>query len=87
MALLISKVTGSLGEGVETASAFNLIFEVYYFIYIKYSLYCIFAFSQCIKVKGLGKRTLVLCLGVMTPPVTPVRELDLGFSLSDCVLV
>ena len=30
------------------------------------------------KTKGLGKRTLVLSLGVTTPPVTPVTELDLG---------
>ena len=80
LALLISNVTGSLGWGSETAVAFNLIVEVYYSICIKCSLYCIFAFRQGRKVKGLDKRTLVLCLGVMIPPVTLVMELDLGLS-------
>ena len=39
------------------------------------------------KAKGVGNITLVLFLGVTTPPVTPVTELDLGLFLPGCVLV
>ena len=82
VALLISKATVSLVEGIKTAVAFNLIFELYYFTCIKCSLLLSpFAFKQCRKAKGLGSRTLVLSLDVMTPCVTPVTELDSGLFL------
>ena len=55
----------------------NLIFEVY-ISFVSNVLYSIFAFKQCEKAKGLGNKTLVLSLGVTSPPVTPVTELDLS---------
>ena len=64
----------------------NLIFEVY-ISFVSNVLYSIFAFKQCEKAKGLGNKTLVLSLGVTSPPVTPVTELDLSLFLPDCVIV
>ena len=57
-----------------------LILSLKYIIWFVSSVLCsIFAFRQCRKGKGLGNRTLVLSLGVMTPPATPVTELILVF--------
>ena len=46
--------------------------------------YSIFPFKQCRKAKGLGNRILVLSLGMTTPPVTLVTELDLGLFFLFC---
>ena len=79
VSLLISKDTIGLVEGIETLVAFNLSLR-YIISFVSNVLYSNFPFKQCRKANGIGNRTLVLPLSVMTPPIIPVTELDLGLS-------
>ena len=66
-------------EEPETVVPFNLIFQLYYFICMKFSLFC--RFIQAMQ-SGLAIKVLSSFFGVMTPSVTPVTKLDLGLFLS-----